>query len=89
MALELPVVCGRSSFKPEVGPSGFFIFIELKLVNLLQADKIFSKNTVVKNTIQESASDGTGFNANQILWKKLVKNIWMESKELKKIKWKF
>ena len=69
--VELPVVCGRSSLEPEVAASGFSLLDRIEtVIDLLRFDKIFSKNTVVKNTIPESTSDKTDCYINQTIGEK-------------------
>jgi len=66
--VELPVVCGRSSFKPEVAASGFSFFIELKKSLIFyELTRYFLIIPLSKNTLHEYAAGRTGFNANQIL----------------------
>ena len=49
--LELPVVCGSSSLKPEVASSGFSFFVLLnEIAKLLQEHKIFLKDAIVNST---------------------------------------
>ena len=49
--LELPVVCGSSSLKPEGASSGFSFFVLLsEITKFLQEYKIFLKDSIVKNT---------------------------------------
>jgi hypothetical protein len=49
IALELPVVCGRSSLKPEVAASGFSIFIELqKSLTFYKLTRYFLKTPLSK-----------------------------------------
>lgn len=49
--LELPVVYGSSSLKPEGASSGFSFFVLLsEIAKFLQEYKIFLKDAIVKNT---------------------------------------
>jgi hypothetical protein len=82
--VELPVVCGRSSFKPEVGPSGFSIFIELqKSLIFYELTRYFRKHRCQKTRYRNQHRIKPISILTRQLGEKLEKKIWVESKELK------
>jgi hypothetical protein len=84
MALELPVVCGRSSFKPEVGPSGFSFLIDLqKPLIIYKLTRYFLKTPLSKTRYRNQHRIKPIAILTRQLGEKLEKKIWVESKELK------
>jgi len=69
--VELPVVCGCSSFKPEVGPSGFSIFIELqKSLIFYELTRYFRKHRCQKQ------DTGINIGQNRFLYQKYIMKNW-------------